>query len=116
MLKDFGSLLAPVGLGLLISSAIPPFSDGSRIPQKESSFNDPPLMWTNVHSGDIILDARIRDWVLIPILIIMIFFNLIREHAARLLHSNPKPNMKTHASKACSRTLDHCLHQSVWVS
>ena len=65
-----------------------------------------PLMWTNVHSGDIILDTRIRDWVsraslsifmfqivvlnfsqlfrkwqvLIPILIIMIFFTMLREY------------------------------------
>ena len=55
---------APVALGLLLSSAFPPNSEGSKIKSYDTELaGDAPLMWTNVHTGDIILDTKIRDWV-----------------------------------------------------
>ncbi|KAJ1469925.1 integral membrane protein DUF106-domain-containing protein [Baffinella frigidus] len=44
--------------------------------------------------GEIILDSRIRDWVLIPIFVIMIFFTMLREYAGRLLTASPKAEAK----------------------
>ena len=83
-------------LGFLFASSLPPCSEGSAPDAIDpAAFHDAPLHWTNVHSGDIILDTRIRDWVLIPILIIMILFTMIREHVGRLLHSTVKGELKT---------------------
>lgn len=36
------------------------------------------------------LDPSIRDWVMIPILIVMILVGLLRSHATLLLQSRPK--------------------------
>ena len=51
-------------LGFIVSFMIPPFSEGSNYDSREAGIaGDAPLMWTNIHSGDIILDTKIRDWV-----------------------------------------------------
>jgi hypothetical protein len=44
--------------------------------------------------GEIVLDSRIRDWVLIPIFVIMIFFTMLREYAQRALTATPKAEAK----------------------
>ena len=64
----FNQILNPaapvVALGFIFSCLIPPFSEGSNFGSHDSGIvADAPLMWTNVHSGDIILDTKIRDWV-----------------------------------------------------
>jgi hypothetical protein len=46
--------------------------------------------WPHHGSGDIVLDTRIRDWVLIPIFIIMVFFTMLREIGGRLMNAMPK--------------------------
>mmetsp|Transcript_31398 Transcript_31398/g.74635 ORF Transcript_31398/g.74635 Transcript_31398/m.74635 type:complete len:294 (+) Transcript_31398:125-1006(+) len=50
--------------------------------------------WPHHGHGEIILDSRIRDWVLIPIFVIMIFFTMLREYAGRLLTASPKAEAK----------------------
>ena len=45
-------------------------------------------------AGEIVLDTRIRDWVLIPIFIIMVFFTMLREIGGRLMNAAPKGDFK----------------------
>mmetsp|Transcript_7897 Transcript_7897/g.12553 ORF Transcript_7897/g.12553 Transcript_7897/m.12553 type:complete len:289 (+) Transcript_7897:73-939(+) len=52
------------------------------------------FMWPKYGEGDIILDTRIRDWVLLPIFVIMVFFTLLREYAGKLMNSSAKPDLK----------------------
>ncbi|KAI8904779.1 integral membrane protein DUF106-domain-containing protein [Gorgonomyces haynaldii] len=40
------------------------------------------------------LDPKIRDWVLIPILLVMILVGLLRNYAMKLLQTLPKPHIK----------------------
>jgi len=53
------------------------------------------LMWNRHDSGDIILDTKIRDWVLIPIFIIMMFFTMLREYGGRLMNATAKADVTT---------------------
>ena len=64
-LKSAAQASAPAAaLGFILSFMIPPFSEGSNFDSREAGIaGDAPLMWTNIHSGDIILDTKIRDWV-----------------------------------------------------
>ncbi len=72
---------APVALGLLMSSAFPPNSEGSKINARDADpAGDAPLMWTNVHTGDIILDTRIRDWVCTALYFTDVFNTKFNDH------------------------------------
>lgn len=42
---------------------------------------------------NILLDPAIRDWVLIPLIVIMIFVGVLRHYVTLLLKSAPKPKM-----------------------
>ncbi|KNC99633.1 uncharacterized protein SPPG_09238 [Spizellomyces punctatus DAOM BR117] len=42
----------------------------------------------------IFLDPAIRDWVLIPIMLVMVLVGVLRHHATQLLNSTPKGNLK----------------------
>ncbi|KAJ3188769.1 ER membrane complex subunit 3 [Gaertneriomyces sp. JEL0708] len=42
----------------------------------------------------IFLDPAIRDWVLIPIMLVMVLVGVLRHHATQLLTSTPKGNFK----------------------
>ena len=46
--------------------------------------------WPHHGSGEIVLDTRIRDWVLLPIFVIMVFFTMLREIGGRLMNASPK--------------------------
>ena len=54
---------------------------------------DVEFRWPHHGSGDIVLDTRIRDWVLIPIFIIMVFFTMLREIGGRLMNATPKGDL-----------------------
>lgn len=41
----------------------------------------------------ILLDPNIRNWVLLPLIGILLFVNIIRHYAGLLIMSSPKPNM-----------------------
>ncbi|KAI9104951.1 integral membrane protein DUF106-domain-containing protein [Phlyctochytrium arcticum] len=50
------------------------------------------------------LDPAIRDWVLIPIMLVMVLVGILRHHATQLLNSTPKSNIKAiRESAALSR-------------
>lgn len=40
---------------------------------------------------DLLLDSALRDWVLLPILLVMILVGLLRHNVSMLLASSPKP-------------------------
>ncbi|KAJ3294173.1 ER membrane complex subunit 3 [Borealophlyctis nickersoniae] len=44
--------------------------------------------------NQIFLDPAIRDWVLIPIMVVMVLVGVLRHHATQLLSSVPKGNVK----------------------
>jgi hypothetical protein len=43
---------------------------------------------------ELYLDPAIRDWVLIPIMLIMVFVGVLRHYVTLMLQSTPKPNLK----------------------
>ncbi|KAL2913448.1 hypothetical protein HK105_207060 [Polyrhizophydium stewartii] len=43
---------------------------------------------------EIYLDPAIRNWVLLPIMLVMVLVGLLRHHATQLLQSTPKANIK----------------------
>ncbi|KAJ3147260.1 ER membrane complex subunit 3 [Irineochytrium annulatum] len=45
-------------------------------------------------SQDIYLDPAIRNWVLIPIMVVMVLVGILRHHATQMLNSIPKQKMK----------------------
>jgi ER membrane protein complex subunit 3 len=45
-------------------------------------------------TSDVILDSKIRDWVLIPILIVMILMTVLRDFVTRLMKTDPKKDEK----------------------
>lgn len=42
-------------------------------------------------SQQLLLDSAIRNWVLIPILVVMIFVGLLRHNITQLMNSTPRP-------------------------
>lgn len=44
---------------------------------------------------DLVLDSSIRDWVLIPIMIIMVLIGILRHHVAFLMSTQRKLNTKS---------------------
>uniref|UniRef100_A0A7S4U5V7 ER membrane protein complex subunit 3 n=2 Tax=Guillardia theta TaxID=55529 RepID=A0A7S4U5V7_GUITH len=68
--------------------------------------------WQHHGNGDIILDTRIRDWVLIPIFIIMIFFTMLRELAGKMMNATSTPEIKafkeTQALTRSQLVRSHC--------
>jgi hypothetical protein len=53
----------------------------------------PRSLVTRKMSGDIVLDPKIRDWVLIPIVIAMFLQNMLRDYGTRLITSTPKTEL-----------------------
>ncbi|EKF27786.1 hypothetical protein MOQ_008481 [Trypanosoma cruzi marinkellei] len=45
-------------------------------------------------SQNILLDSNIRDWVLFPLIAIVIFVGILRHYAGLLMKSHPKPKME----------------------
>lgn len=68
---------------------------------------DVDFRWPHHGSGDIVLDTRIRDWVLIPIFIIMVFFTMLREIGGRLMNATPKGDINV-----ALQTVRNCCTQS----
>lgn len=50
---------------------------------------------------NILLDPSIRDWVLLPLIAIVLFVGILRHYASLLMNSNPKPVM----SKLCNANI-----------
>ena len=46
-------------------------------------------------SGDIVLDPKIRDWVLVPIVVAMFLQNMLRDYGTRLITSTPKTELES---------------------
>eukprot|EP01102_Stenamoeba_stenopodia_P002621 TRINITY_DN12479_c0_g1_i1.p1 TRINITY_DN12479_c0_g1~~TRINITY_DN12479_c0_g1_i1.p1 ORF type:complete len:277 (+),score=86.01 TRINITY_DN12479_c0_g1_i1:127-957(+) len=44
--------------------------------------------------SDLVLDQKIRDWVLLPILFVMLVSSILRHHMAKLIQSERKPELK----------------------
>lgn len=45
--------------------------------------------------ADLVLDPRIRDWVLVPIVLVMFLVAIFRHNITKLLRTDPKPNIKS---------------------
>jgi NADH:ubiquinone oxidoreductase subunit 3 (subunit A) len=43
---------------------------------------------------DLVLDSRIRDWVLLPIALVMFLIAILRNNISLLLHSERKPELQ----------------------
>ena len=56
-------------------------------------------------SQTLLLDSQIRDWVVLPLLVIMICAGLLRSHVGRLLRPSPKPipNIDARARSSLAR-------------
>lgn len=58
---------------------------------------------------DLLLDPQIRDWVFLPLIVIMFLIGILRHNVTALLKSEPKPGDKEHLKQAMalarSRTL-----------
>ena len=56
-------------------------------------------------SQTLLLDSQIRDWVVLPLLVIMICAGLLRSHVGRLLRPSPKPipNIDARAKSSLAR-------------
>ncbi|CAO3593246.1 unnamed protein product [Absidia cylindrospora] len=74
-------------------------------------------------SQQIILDPAIRDWVLIPIMIVMVLVGVLRHHITMLLNGTPKkPLLKAiRESKALLRgmrlrTFGNCIPHHAFAS
>ncbi|KPA79863.1 putative mitochondrial hypothetical protein [Leptomonas pyrrhocoris] len=52
---------------------------------------------------NILLDPSIRDWVLLPLIAIVLFVGVLRHYASLLMNSAPKPNM----SKICNTNIQN---------
>ena len=65
---------------------------------------------------NLLLDANIRDWVLFPLLAIMIFVGILRHYVMLLLRSTPKPKLTTlpdaNAAAYCQHLIAHGKHLS----
>ncbi|KAJ1342954.1 hypothetical protein BSLG_002461 [Batrachochytrium salamandrivorans] len=53
-----------------------------------------PLIPFQPSRQSIYLDPAIRNWVLLPIMAVMVLVGILRHHATQLLHSTPKANLK----------------------
>ena len=49
---------------------------------------------TEMSYSDLVLDQKIRDWVLLPILFVMLVSSILRHHISKLMHSDRKPELK----------------------
>jgi hypothetical protein len=45
-------------------------------------------------TDDLVLDSRIRDWVLLPIALVMFLIAILRNNISLLLHSERKPELQ----------------------
>lgn len=52
---------------------------------------------------NILLDPSIRDWVLLPLIAIVLFVGILRHYASLLMNSSPKPNM----GKICNTNIQN---------
>lgn len=43
---------------------------------------------------DLVLDTAIRDWVLIPLSVVMVLIGVLRYFVAKLMHSSQTPDAK----------------------
>lgn len=43
---------------------------------------------------DLVLDTAIRDWVLIPLSVVMVLIGVLRNFVAKLMRSNQVPDAK----------------------
>ena len=99
--------------------------------------------WPHHGSGEIVLDTRIRDWVLIPvcafskvvsmvalcskctralnienfcqIFIIMVFFTMLREIGGRLMNATPKGDLKSAQETSRLQRAQIVRQCSTWV-
>jgi hypothetical protein len=71
--------------------------------------------WPHHGSGEIVLDTRIRDWVLIPIFIIMVFFTMLREIGGRLMNAVPKGDLKAAQETARLQRAQIVRQAATWV-
>lgn len=72
--------------------------------------------WPHHGMGEIVLDTRIRDWVLLPIFIIMVFFTMLREIGGRLMNASPKGELKAAQETARIQRAQMVRQQSSWIS
>jgi len=71
--------------------------------------------WPHHGMGEIVLDTRIRDWVLLPIFIIMVFFTMLREIGGRLMNASPKGEIKAAQEMARIGRAQMVRQQSSWI-
>ena len=112
-----GWAMMAVGAAL---SGVAAAADGQNVDAADGGVE---FRWPHHGSGEIVLDTRIRDWVLIPvcafskvvsmvalrskctraltienccqIFIIMVFFTMLREIGGRLMNATPKGDLKS---------------------
>jgi hypothetical protein len=78
--------------------------------------DDVDYRWPHHGSGEIVLDTRIRDWVLLPIFVIMIFFTMLREIGGRLMNAMPKGDFKMAQESARLQRAAIVRQNAVWIS
>lgn len=45
-------------------------------------------------ANDLVLDTAIRDWVLVPLSVVMVLIGVLRHFVTKLMRSNPNPDLK----------------------
>lgn len=44
---------------------------------------------------DLVLDPKIRDWVLIPLVVVMFVIAILRHHVTKIIRSDKKADLKS---------------------
>ena len=86
---------APGWAGMAVAAALSGVAAAAGGQNADAADGGVEFRWPHHGSGEIVLDTRIRDWVLIPIFIIMVFFTMLREIGGRLMNATPKGDLKS---------------------
>jgi len=101
------------GLALLAGAVIDVVAaEGGGVEAADTSAD---FRWPHHGMGEIVLDTRIRDWVLLPIFIIMVFFTMLREIGGRLMNASPKGEIKAAQEMARIGRAQMVRQQSSWI-